>query len=250
MKIRIKFGKKGYMKFIGHLDVMRYFQKLNRRAGIDISYSEGFSPHQKISFAAPLGVGLQSVGEYVDMEVNSLMDSKEAIRRMNEHNVEGMTIYSFKKLPDDAGNAMSIVAAADYLVTFKNNNLFSLRRISEHINNFYDKETIEVLKTSKKSEKMVDIKPLIYSMEPDVDIEEIVSDDDMAEFGIKMQLATGSVNNLKPELVMNAFLESAGFNPDDFPMNIYRVEVYADLGDENERKLVTLDSLGEDIVLV
>ena len=60
MKVRIKFAKKGTMKFIGHLDIMRYFQKAIRRAGIDIAYSEGFSPHQIMSFAAPLGVGLES----------------------------------------------------------------------------------------------------------------------------------------------------------------------------------------------
>ena len=57
MKIRIKFSKQGAMKFIGHLDTMRYFQKAMRRADVDIRYSEGFSPHQIMSFAAPLGVG-------------------------------------------------------------------------------------------------------------------------------------------------------------------------------------------------
>ena len=46
MKVRIKFSKQGPVKFIGHLDVMRYFQKAMRRAAIDIKYSEGFSPHQ------------------------------------------------------------------------------------------------------------------------------------------------------------------------------------------------------------
>lgn len=51
MKIRIRFRKYGVMKFIGHLDVMRYFQKAMRRAHIDICYSEGFSPHQIMSFA-------------------------------------------------------------------------------------------------------------------------------------------------------------------------------------------------------
>ena len=51
MKIRIKFKKYGPMKFIGHLDVMRYFQKAMRRAGVDICYSGGFSPHQIMSFA-------------------------------------------------------------------------------------------------------------------------------------------------------------------------------------------------------
>ena len=45
MNIRMKFKKNGCMKFIGHLDIMRYFQKAIRRAEIDIAYSEGFSPH-------------------------------------------------------------------------------------------------------------------------------------------------------------------------------------------------------------
>ena len=71
MKIRIKVRKYGVMKFIGHLDMMRYFQKAMRRAEIDIAYSEGFSPHQIMSFAAPLGVGITSDGEYLDIEVHS-----------------------------------------------------------------------------------------------------------------------------------------------------------------------------------
>ena len=63
MKIRVKFKKWGCMKFIGHLDMMRYFQKAVRRADIDIRYSEGYSAHQIMSFAAPLGVGITSDGE-------------------------------------------------------------------------------------------------------------------------------------------------------------------------------------------
>ena len=113
MKIRIKFAKEGTMKFIGHLDIMRYFQKVMRRADVDIRYSEGFSPHQIMSFAAPLGVGLESRGEYVDIEVLSTDSSKEMLRRINENMVEGMEALSYKALPDDAGNAMSLVAAAD-----------------------------------------------------------------------------------------------------------------------------------------
>ena len=82
MKIRIKFRKQGTMKFIGHLDVMRYFQKAMRRADVDIRYSEGFSPHQIMSFASPLGVGLTSNGEYLDIEVNSSGSSAEMVKRL------------------------------------------------------------------------------------------------------------------------------------------------------------------------
>lgn len=83
LKIRIKFTKTGPVRYIGHLDVMRYFQKLNRRAGLDVKYTTGFSPHQIMSFAAPLGVGLESFGEYVDIEVNSSLSTSESIAALN-----------------------------------------------------------------------------------------------------------------------------------------------------------------------
>ena len=110
MKIRIKFRKYGTMKFIGHLDVMRYFQKAIRRSEVNIRYSEGFSPHQIMSFAAPLGVGITSKGEYVDIEVLDTENSKKMIDRLNAVMSEGFEILEYKLLPDDAANAMSIVA--------------------------------------------------------------------------------------------------------------------------------------------
>ena len=85
MKIRIKFRKTGIMKFIGHLDVMRYFQKAIRRADVEICYSGGFSPHQIMSFAAPLGVGITSNGEYVDIEVHSTGTTAEMLERSLIH---------------------------------------------------------------------------------------------------------------------------------------------------------------------
>ncbi|MDE7479073.1 MAG: TIGR03936 family radical SAM-associated protein, partial [Lachnospiraceae bacterium] len=83
MKLRVKFSKHGVLRFIGHLDVMRYFQKAIRRAGIDIAYSTGFSPHQIMSFASPLGIGLESNGEYMDIEVNSLTSAQELTNLLN-----------------------------------------------------------------------------------------------------------------------------------------------------------------------
>ena len=86
MKVRIKFAKYGAMKFIGHLDMMRFFQKAVRRADIDVKYSEGFSPHQIMSFAAPLGVGIESCGEYMDLEVLSMSSVEDgcAVLRRSE----------------------------------------------------------------------------------------------------------------------------------------------------------------------
>ncbi|MFQ9620610.1 MAG: TIGR03936 family radical SAM-associated protein [Waltera sp.] len=119
MKLRIKFRKYGPIRFIGHLDVMRFFQKANRRAELDVAYTGGFSPHQIMSFAAPLGVGLTSNGEYMDLEVHSLTSCEDVKQRLNAASVPGIEITSVKILPDKAGNAMASVAAAGYTVAFR-----------------------------------------------------------------------------------------------------------------------------------
>ena len=109
------------MKFIGHLDIMRYFQKAIRRAEIPIAFTSGYSPHMIMSFANPLGVGLTSDGEYFDIELTESIASKEAVRRLNEQMVDGMEIVSFVQIPDDKkSKGMSIVAGADYLSSVKN----------------------------------------------------------------------------------------------------------------------------------
>jgi radical SAM-linked protein len=233
LKIRIKFTKSGVMKFVGHLDIMRYFQKVMRRANIDIAYSEGYSPHQIMSFALPLGVGITSDGEYLDIEIKTVLTSQESIKRLNATMAEGIEVISFKKLSDDNKNAMSIVAAADYEVLFREGSEPNLNW-EEKINGFFQQDEIIVTKTSKKSIKEVDIKPMIYSIS--------------AENGkTKMQIATGSVSNLKPELVMQAFCEYIHFELKEFALLIHRKELYANAGDESNRKLISLEEMGEEI---
>ncbi|RHS87589.1 TIGR03936 family radical SAM-associated protein [Clostridium sp. AM42-4] len=236
MKIRIKFAKEGTMKFIGHLDIMRYFQKVMRRADVDIRYSEGFSPHQIMSFAAPLGVGLESRGEYVDIEVLSTDSSKEMLRRINENMVEGMEALSYRALPDDAGNAMSLVAAADYEVRFREGyEPEDLDAFFAGIPEFLKKEEILFLKKTKKGEKEINIRPQIYQMEA------------RSDHKIFLQIATGSAANLKPDAVLRAYAESRGETLGEFALMVTRLEVYADKGNEEKHDFVTLESFGEDI---
>ena len=73
MNVRIRFSKTGALVYIGHLDVMRYFQKLLRRAEIDVAYTQGFSPHAITTFAQPLGVGIESDGEYMDLRLSETL---------------------------------------------------------------------------------------------------------------------------------------------------------------------------------
>lgn len=169
MKVRIRFAKYGALKFIGHLDVMRYFQKAIRRADLPIAYSEGFSPHQIMSFAAPLSVGHTSEGEYLDIEVTSQITAfsgdKEILKeKLQAVMVEGISILDVQFLPPGEKNAMASVAAAAYLVSFRQG--VSLPHgWQKALAAFYERDEIPVTKKTKKGEKQINLKESIYRME-------------------------------------------------------------------------------------
>lgn len=223
------------MKFIGHLDIMRYFQKAIRRAEIPIAFTSGYSPHMIMSFANPLGVGLTSDGEYFDIELTESIASKEAVRRLNEQMVDGMEIVSFVQIPDDKkSKGMSIVAGADYLSSVKNGSL--PENLAEKLEAFYAQNEICVVKKTKKSEKEVDIRPMIYKLE-------------CRNGKIYMRVAAGSVQNLKPELVTEAFVRYLGMEADAVTFTHHRLETFAESEDaDGKTVLVPLDALGTEIV--
>ena len=165
MKVRVKFSKEGAVKFIGHLDVMRYFQKAIRRAGIDVAYSEGFSPHMIMSFAAPLGVGVTSTGEYFDMELRSISSSRQLTERFNAVMAEGIRVLSVREIPEGKAHAaMSLVAGADYLVSFRPGKGLA-EGWEDRVEEFLAQPEIVILRKTKRSEKETDIRPWIYRME-------------------------------------------------------------------------------------
>ena len=223
------------MKFIGHLDIMRYFQKAIRRAEIPIAFTSGYSPHMIMSFANPLGVGLTSDGEYFDIELTESIASKEAVRRLNEQMVDGMEIVSFVQIPDDKkSKGMSIVAGADYLSSVKNGSL--PEDLTEKLEAFYAQNEICVVKKTKKSEKEVDIRPMIYKLE-------------CRDGKIYMRVAAGSVQNLKPELVTEAFVRYLGMDAEEVTFTHHRLETFAKSENtEGQMILVPLDALGTEIV--
>jgi len=204
---------------------MRFFQKAIKRAGLDIAYSEGYSPHQIMSFASPLGVGLTSDGEYLDVLLNSTTSSKDMIEKLNEQMVEGIKILSIKELPEATKNAMSVVGAADYIVKFRAG--FEKDIDISKIYDFVKQESIVITKKSKKSEIETDIKPMIISAE-------VKSKD------IFLRLKAGSSQNLKPDLFMKAFCEYMSHELAEFSLEIHRIDLYDD-------DLNSLESAGEDI---
>ncbi|MCC8168423.1 MAG: TIGR03936 family radical SAM-associated protein [Clostridiales bacterium] len=254
MKIRFKYRRWGVMKYIGHLDMMRYFQKAMRRADIDICYSEGFSPHQIMSFATPIGVGVTSDGEYFDIQANSMKSSAETIDALNATMADGVEVTECVLLPDDAKKAMSIVAAADYRLSYKEGyeSPLQLKGWQELICREFDEaEEFIITKKTKKSERQVDLKPLVYQLEVreepiDISIDTAVDDGDSrigSTLNFYMQLSAGSTDNIKPELVIASLYERAGLEFDPLSIQVHRMEVYAT--DEESGKFVPLSAFGK-----
>lgn len=233
MKIRIKFSKTGHLKYIGHLDTMRCFQKIMRRAEVDSAYSAGFSPHQIMSFASPPGLGITSEGEYVDIEVLSTESSETMLQRINAVMVEGLQALSYVRLPDNAKTAMSMVAAADYRVTFDRP---VDEAVKEKFGEFLSRDSIVITKKTKKSEMEMDIRPLIY---------QAVFDHN----SLFLQVSAGSAANLKPEQVLETFFTTCGISPASMPYHVHRLEMYANTAKEGKpRRLIPLEGMGEVIV--
>lgn len=236
MKIRVKFKKWGHMKFIGHLDMLRFFQKAVRRADIDICYSSGFSPHQIMSFAAPLGVGITSDGEYFDIEVNSTKSTEQSLKALNEAMVDGVEVTGYVQLPDNAKTAMSIVTAADYILSYKDGyeSPYSVEEWKEKINEiFHNKQQFTIIKKTKKSEKEIDLKPLVYTLD-------VIEQNNQPAFYICV--STGSVTNIKPELLLSSIYEKLGLAYKESAIAIHRKDVYAT--DEVTGKHISLLEMG------
>lgn len=230
MKIRIKFRKYGNLKFIGHLDVQRFFQKAVRRAGIDVAYTTGFSPHQIMSFAAPLGVGLESNGEYMDIEVNTFSNCQDIVTRLNQACVEGIEVLSAVVLPKEAGNAMASVAVAGYTVRFREGREPAFDWQNK-ITSFYKKESIPVTKETKKGTMEIDLKEGLYALE-------------LRGSALYMLLNASSAGNIKPQMVIEAFLADYQDTLKENALLITREETYTNIGTADMPKFVPLEAAG------
>lgn len=232
MKVRIKFAKYGALRFIGHLDVMRFFQKAIRRAGIDVVYSGGYSPHQIMSFAAPLGVGMCSRGEYMDVEIASHQGGDDMRRRLQDACPYGIDILGVKALPEKAGNAMASVAAASYAVEFKNKNR-SFATYQDFLEAFLNRKEILITKETKRSTAEVNIRTGIY--------------DCRIEHGVLFFMVDASSSgNIRPSFVTAEFLKFAGEAVPETDLQITRQETWLNAGTGQQPDFRPLDAIGEE----
>ncbi len=111
---RIEFAKTEAMRYTGHLDLQRAWERLLRRAGVPIAYSSGFHPHPRIQIGAALPLGAVGGNELVDIETRRACDPDETARALNGHTPPGMRIVRVTALAEGAPGLEEIIVAGDY----------------------------------------------------------------------------------------------------------------------------------------
>lgn len=224
MKVRIKFSKHGVIKYIGHLDLMRYFQKAFRRTDIDVCYSKGFSPHMIMSFAQPLGVGVESDGEYFDVEIADNYDFTTIPEKLNKEMADGIVVLKAIRLPDNAMNAMASVMAADYILNFSED----IKLPTDLVEKYNEASDIPYIKVTKTGEHPINIKDFVFDVKR------------LSDNSLFIKVDCSSSGNLKPTVFCKSLFEYLELNPDDYPFHILRTETYCK---NDNGQLITLGDL-------
>ena len=115
-RLRVRFRRGDEVKFISHLDIMRLWERALRRAGIPLAYTEGFSPHPRISLAAPLAVGITSQAELMDIYGTKLVSPHWFTGAVSQQLPPGIEILEVYQIAPSMPSLQSQVRYAEYKV--------------------------------------------------------------------------------------------------------------------------------------
>ncbi|WP_432664239.1 TIGR03936 family radical SAM-associated protein [Wukongibacter baidiensis] len=232
-KMLVKFTKQDRMKFLSHLELIKLVERAFRRASVPLKFSQGFNPHPKIAFAAPLAVGVSSEGEYLTVELDEKLDTKEFVDNLNNVLPEGIKFLKAKYIDNKSKSLMSIVEDATYIIKCRLKKNYSLEELNDFIKKFLSRNEISHEKRGKRGKvKTVDIRSLIKEI--------IALSLDGNEIIFKMTVSTGSQGNLKPEIAIQklALLENVEIETES--IRVHRIEIFSS---EGNKKLVPIDAI-------
>jgi radical SAM-linked protein len=115
-RLRLRFGRGEEVKFISHLDVVRFWERAFRRAGIPLAYSQGFRPHPRIAVGAPLAVGVTSEAELMDVWLSQWMPPQSVIMKLKGQLSCGFDVFEAYEIGLNGPSLQSSLAAAEYRV--------------------------------------------------------------------------------------------------------------------------------------
>lgn len=165
MRMYVVFEKGERLRHIGHLDIMRTMQRALRRSGLPVSYSKGFNPHVLLGFASALSVGAVGENELMEVTLDEEITCEELNERLSWALPEDIRLKRSGVLPDNAPALMAMVHAAAWHGVFLED---QAEQAAEALKHLLEKEEIMATRKSKSGEKEVNIRPLIYSFQPEM----------------------------------------------------------------------------------
>lgn len=219
MKILCKFTKLGYLKFISHLDLVDLFQRTLFQNKVDVKFSEGFNPHPRMSIAYPLPLGIESNSEYMEIYLNSRIDLKDFLIKMNERLPAGIKIVEAMYDDDESisNKVKSVVYAFKLLNTFfdKNKNIDIAKEL-EKINSM---DIVEIERKRKKGKRRIFVKE---------NAKEYLKRLELKDDAIYAYIKMSENGSLKPALIFDILNNYTNINMDELDIDLERIGLYQD----------------------
>ena len=190
MRARITFTKQGALRYTGHLDLHRLWERAMRRADLPLNYSQGFHPQPKISIAAALPLGFSSLGEVLDVRFNADIAIEEIAARLGDSLPLDIKIINVESVDEREPALQTQVLSAMYDV-----HLTEPVDGSELTRKIKDLLASESLPRERRS-KFYDLRPLIETLD-------VITEAD-GKVWIQMKLAARDGATGRPEEVLNA----------------------------------------------
>ena len=164
-RIRVWFGKIGEMALVSHLDLVRLFDRVVRRAAIPISFTGGFHPGPRISIANALSLGATSSGEIVDFELTKVMDLERFKQQLSAQLPADLPVYQVEEIPLNAPAATRLLEKAAYLLTFNSEGI-DCQQWQNWIEAIKQATVMEREKTTKSGKKVtINLREQLYELE-------------------------------------------------------------------------------------
>jgi len=198
MRMMVVFEKGAPLRYIGHLDLMRTVQRALRRSNLPVKYSNGFNPHIRLSFAAPLSVGVIGLRELMEVPVEDGLTEDAFVTRMNAVLPSCLQIRFCRSVPDEFPALMSLVAGADYRITFAKTE--EGKKAAAQFDAFMALDSYVAQRRTKSGENPCDIRPFV--------IDGRMTESD-AEYVIELRTIATQAGMLKPSLWFDSLREFA-----------------------------------------
>jgi radical SAM-linked protein len=165
--VRIKFAKRGKVRFVGHRDIARALERAFRIEELPLAFTQGFSPRPKVSFGLALTVGAESDAEYLDVELSEPIDLHDLPARLTAALPEGIEVTGVAALEDRAPALQEAVTAVDWQleVTVPGDDGPAPLTVGRTVTAAMAAPTLRVTRTRKGKESEEDVRPALRRVE-------------------------------------------------------------------------------------